>query len=124
VDGYQLFTAPRYDAGAGRYSHTRGAHVADIAVHLFRHAGDVHPPATLRAGRILFSENAFFFSVQDARLSLAGLRVIAIAMKSISLSLPESAAGHLSHLREEFGHKGSGLSAKALQKVYGLIHLA
>jgi len=44
-------------------------------------------------------------------------------MKAIRLILPKSAAWHLCHLGEEFGHKGSGLSAKALQKVYGLIHL-
>jgi hypothetical protein len=123
VDGFQFYTAPRYNAGAGRYSHRRGAHFADIGVHLFRYAGDVHPSATLGACGILFSEHAFLFGIQDARLTLAGLWMMAIPMKSIGLVFPILAARHSSHLGEEFGHKGIGLSAKALQKVYGLIHL-
>ncbi|MHB8119805.1 MAG: hypothetical protein ACYDHX_13950 [Methanothrix sp.] len=49
--------------------------------------------------------------------------MMAIPMKSICLVFPVLAAWHLCHLGEKFGHKGSGLSAKALQKVYGLIHL-
>jgi hypothetical protein len=97
VNSFQLFPAARYNPRARRLSHVRGAHFADIGVYFFRYAGDVHPSPTLGARGIFFSENACILSIQDARLTLAGLWVIAITMKAICLVFPESAAWHLCH---------------------------
>jgi len=92
VDGFQLLPASRNNPGTWRYSHRAGANFANVAVYLLGDLGGVHPSATLRADRILLSEKACILSIQDARLTLAGLRMIAITMKSIGLVFPVLAA--------------------------------
>jgi len=105
MDGFQFLPASRNNPGTWRYSHRAGTNFANVAVYLLEDLGGVHPSATLRADRILLSEDAFILSIQDARLTPAGLRMMAITMESIGLVFPELAARHSSHLGEEFGHK-------------------